>query len=149
MKLVYNETSVAILKAFNQAKNNLFNVGGKTNQNNKKLISPFLFFIQEIRRDNAVRKNISNKKMKRKMLGAMWQSCIVLFRLLILYYTIIANVGITIVRFEPLRLLTIVFPILVIWVWTSFAKNFLVKNKREYLKRKNLYDLYTQISKNV
>lgn len=58
-------------------------------------------------------------------------------------------IGITIVKFEPLRLLTIVFLILVIWVWTSFAKNFLVKYKREYSKKKNLYDLYTQISKNV
>lgn len=87
--------------------------------------------------------------MKRKMLGAMWQSCIVLFGLFMLYYITIANIGITIVKLEPLRLLTVVFPILVIWIWTSFAKNFLVKNKREYLKKNNVYDLYTQISKDI
>lgn len=87
--------------------------------------------------------------MIRKMLGAMWQSCIVLFGLFMLYYITIANIGITMVKFEPLRLLTVVFPILVIWIWTSFAKKFLVKNKREYLKKKNVYDLYTQISKDI
>jgi len=44
MKLVYNETSISILNAFNQAKNNLFNVGGKTNQNKKVNISIFVFY---------------------------------------------------------------------------------------------------------
>jgi len=61
---------IAILNASNYSKNNQFNVGGKTIRIIKKLIFPFLFFIQEIRRDNAVRKNISNKKIKRIMLGA-------------------------------------------------------------------------------
>lgn len=115
----------------------------------KKLISPFWFFIQEIRRDYAVRKNVSNKKIKRVLLGAMWQYCIVLLGLLVLYYIVIANIGITIVKLKPLGLLAAAFPILIIWIWTSFSKKFIVKNKREYLKKKELYELYTQVSKDI
>jgi len=115
----------------------------------KKLVSPFWFFIQEIRRDNAVRKNINNKKIKRVLFGAMWQYCIVLLGLLVLYYIAIANIGITIVKLEPLGLIAAAFPILIIWIWTSFSKKFIVKNKREYLKKKELYELYTQVSKDI
>ena len=87
--------------------------------------------------------------MKRMMLGAMYQHCIVLFALLILYYAIIANVGIVIVKLELLKLIEVAYDILVVWIWTSFSEKVLVKNKIKYLKEENEYEEYVHASEFV
>lgn len=117
--------------------------------NDKKIISPFTFFIQEIRKDNAFRKMTDDKKVKRVMLGSMWQCCIVLFGLLVLYYLVIANIGITIATLEPLRILSAIIPVLVIWAWGSFAKKVLVKNKNKFFQQENIYEDYVQASEHI
>lgn len=115
----------------------------------KKLVSPFKLFKQEIRKDNAFRKKIEDKKIKKVMLGTMGQFCIVLFGLLIMYYSVIGYVVITIINLEPIVLIAVAFLILVIWAWTSFAKKFFIENKIKYLKKKNLYEQYKQASKHI
>jgi|SRR5699024_5460056 len=115
----------------------------------KKVISPFTLFIQEIRRDNAFRHKTESKKIKKLMLGAMGQSCIVLFGLLVLYYILLAHIGVMIVNVEPLRLTMIAVVVLVIWGWTSISKKFLIKNKTAYLKKEHVYEDYRKASEHL
>ncbi len=114
-----------------------------------KLISPFIFFIQEIRRDNAFRKQVEDKKMKRLMLGAMGQLCIVLFGLLIMYYSVIGYVIIAIIELEPLALIGVGFIIFTIWIWTLFAKKLLIPNKIKYLKKEKVYEEYQEAAEHI
>src|SRR5699024_12596456 len=88
----------------------------------KKLIHPFQLFIREIIKDNAFRKTIRNRKMKATMIGAIGQSCIVLFGLLIMYCYMMYMIAAFIITLNLVVLIAIVIFPFIIWSWQAFAR---------------------------
>jgi len=84
--------------------------------------------------------------MKATMIGAIGQSCIVLFGLLIMYCYMMYMIAAFIITLNLVVLIAIVIFPFIIWAWQAFARKVLIQNKIKFLKKEKVYELYKKVS---
>lgn len=110
---------------------------------------PFRLAITELKKDNAFRKATQSKTIKSTIFGFMGQSCIFFFMMIVMYITL-AYVLIASIIWLDLVSLVFFFLILImlrffIWVF----KDAISKSKINFLKSKNVYEKYLEVTKHI
>lgn len=115
----------------------------------KKLTYPFRLAITEFKKDNAFRKAVQSKTIKSTILGFMVQSCIFLLIIFSIYLYLVYTIIVTIFLLQPVGL--IVFPVflLMLLFFISIYKKKFPKTKINYLKHKNVYEKYQEVTQQI
>jgi|SRR5699024_2276244 len=115
----------------------------------KKLTFPFKLAVTELKKDNAFRKAVQSKTIKSTILGFMGQSCIFLLIIFGIYIYMAYTIIVTIFLLQPVGL--IVFPVflLMLLFFISIYKKKFPKTKINYLKYKNVYEKYKEVTQQI
>src|SRR5699024_4959291 len=113
------------------------------------LLFPFRLAFKEIKKDNAFRKTTQSKTVRSAMLGFIGQSCIFLVIMAVMYIALAYILIATIVSLEPIGLIMIPVFLLMLWLFITIYKKVFPKPKMNFLKYKNVYEAYQEVTKEM
>lgn len=113
----------------------------------KILMYPFRLGIQELKKDNAFRKTIQSKAVKSTILTFMGQTFLFLVAMLIMYIILLYIIVVTFL--DPLSFIAFPVMFIMLLIFISIYKNIIPKPKRSFLKHKNVYGQYVEVTKHI
>ena len=110
---------------------------------------PFRLAITELKKDNAFRKATQSKTIKSTIFGFMGQSCIFFFMMIVMYIGIIYISIVTIFLLDPAGLIFLPLSLLMLRFFVWVFKDAISKSKTNFLKSKNVYEKYLEVTKHI
>src|SRR5699024_5525311 len=114
----------------------------------RKIKYPFRFPVWEIKKDNAFRKTVQSKVVRTTIIVFMRQ-CSMFFYFMCLLYIYISYAIIIVVLFEPISFYIPLLMLFMLRIFVITFKNLHPKAKKNFLKRKNVYEKYLEVTKDI
>src|SRR5699024_8309595 len=115
----------------------------------KKLTYPFRLAITELKKVNAFRKAVQSKTIKSTILGFMMQSLIFLLGFIVTYYGLAYLAIIAIFKLDFIAFLFMITFLLMLSFFIFIFKNAVSKSKTNFLKSKNVYEKYIEVTGHI